>query len=126
MARKVFNGAFGNGETYVRLTLQEFERRAASDKFTQVERVEPAALAFAGKDGHAQFSKGELARILGQHFDDGTFEPVTGPRVSRAIAAAKNRGTLAPESRAHCLVVPAGFASQGLGKSGCVVHGTHR
>ncbi len=109
---------FPNGDPYIRLTLSSLQADARDSFFPRAARVKFAAQGWANKSGHAGFSPGALAKILGK---DGV--PTTPQVVSNAIRAAKARGTISPESRAHCLVVNHDQASQGFGRQGCPVHG---
>lgn len=75
-----------------------------------------AALAYGTHrgNGHANFRPNGIAAILGKPAD----------RISRAIADAKRRGWLAPESSARCLVVPPHAIRGGNGHPNeiCAVH----
>lgn len=54
--------------------------------------------------GHAQFGMGELARLIGTVAGD-EVKARRRDSVSVAIKEAKNRGFIAPESTARCLVL---------------------
>lgn len=66
------------------------------------------------QNGHANFRPGELVTILGK----------PGDQISRALRKAREKGYLARESTARCLVVPPHAVTGGLGHPNevCAVH----
>jgi len=112
---------FGEGVGYVRIKLSNLMQRAQDARYDRATRVEFACLAECNRDGHAQFERDELANILGK-MHNGQWAPASRSRVSDAIATAKARGGIGPESTTRCLVAPAGAVSQGRGDRGCRVH----
>jgi hypothetical protein len=76
-----------------------------------------AALAFGkhSKNGHASFASGELRMLLARPGPDGKPKPISASAVANAIKQAKEKGFIAEESTARCLVVPRHAVTGGLG-----------
>lgn len=113
--RRVYNDAFPNGETYMRVTKDLYAERARDKRWNAGQRVEWAALANANASGHAQFGQGELASIIG----------VSENNVSHAIRKAAGYGIVFDHSTSRCLVIDIGKANTNLGAlSDCPFHRT--
>lgn len=100
---------------------QAFWREQAADHNLQLwQRVAFMAYGSHRCNGHANFIKREreLAHLLGDK------NPVPANRLSEAIKKAKDKGWLAAESNARCLVVPIHAIEGGLGGEfdRCAVH----
>lgn len=67
------------------------------------------------KNGHANFSSGELAKLLSKPGPNGEPKPISDSAVSNAIKRAKEQGYIAEDSMARCLVVPRHAVVGGLG-----------
>jgi hypothetical protein len=78
-----------------------------------------ASLAFGRHraNGHAPFGSGEIGRLLAKPGPNGEAKPLSHSAVSNAIRRAKEKGYIAEESMARCLVVPAHAVTGGLGHS---------
>lgn len=87
-------------------------------------RILFAALGRHGRTGHAQFSVGELGRILGTtEGGTGRLTPAPSYTVSKAIRAAKQRGYVTADSNARCLVLSEAVFQKASGsKAPCRVH----
>ncbi|WP_155726844.1 hypothetical protein [Mycobacterium avium] len=98
---------------------QQFFREQAYDRDRPLwDRLAFLAWASARRNGHANFRVRELADTFG-----------VGPnRISEAIATAKGKGLIGPESKPTCLVVPARIAEGGDGNEYeiCGVHDARR
>lgn len=88
-------------------------------------RVWSLAIARSTANGHATFSPGEIARILGCPGPEGIWVPKPGSGVSQAVSLAKRKGLIDESSNARCLVLPAHAWQGGLGSPSrrCSVHG---
>ena len=88
-------------------------------------RVWSLAVARSSASGHATFSSGEIARVLGCAGPDGLWVPKSATGVSQAVSLAKRKGLIDESSNARCLVLPAHAWQGGLGSPSrrCSVHG---
>ena len=82
-------------------------------------RVHFAALGWANRLGHAEFSEGDLARLLAKGG-----QPLSRQSVGDAVARARVLGLVAPASGVRCLVLGAHqFQKEGQGTRSCRWHG---
>lgn len=95
------------------------------DEFPEWFRVWSLAIARMQANGHANFSPGQIARILGKQSSREGWAPKPTTGVSQAISLAKAKGLLDRRSTSTCLVVPAHVWQGGLGSPSktCPVHG---
>lgn len=114
---------FGLNVGYVRNTLASRIEFAQDPDIPMSLRVVYAAEGEVNRDGHAQFSPGGLAFMLG-HKDkaSGLWVPALPSTVTKAIRKAKDKGWIDPDSRTRCIVLSATRTSQGRGGHGCRVH----
>lgn len=86
-------------------------------------RLWALALANVNRDGHAEFSTGELADNLA-YVDKGTGElrQYGDRRIRKAIAALVEDGWLKDGSSVRCLWVPWAWVQRGTGRTGCKIH----
>lgn len=98
--------------------------RAVNPVFPLWCRVAWVAYAQHKTNGHANFQRGQLSRMLGASGMDG-FKALDTNNLQRAIRQAKKAGLLDASSCAECLVVPAHAIEGGWGgspHSPCPVH----
>ena len=88
--------------------------------------IRVAALAFGSHkaNGHANFKRGELAKLLGKPGKDGVWQQPSASTLLHAITHARQAGWLDNASTPRCLVVPAHAVSGGEGneRDKCAVH----
>jgi hypothetical protein len=104
-------------------TQSVWETRSANRSLPNWVRISALAFGCHRANGHANFAAGELEVLLGVPGENG-WKSVSPQQVSNAIAAAKQAGWIAPESRPRCLVVPHHAITGGLGHphEKCSVH----
>lgn len=122
MAKKLEN-PFGEGILYVRTPCATFAEWAQDSAYPMWVRVKYAAYANINRNGHAEFSRGELGQVLGTVGAAGVWAPASASSVSNAVKSAKEHGAILPESNARCLVLDEMRARQGWGTYGCRTHG---
>jgi hypothetical protein len=79
---------------------------AANPAYPNAIRVAFLAYGRHKANGHARFRQREIANVLGEVDQDGTFVPANKYAVNRAINTAISYGLLAPGSKTLCLIVP--------------------
>lgn len=102
-----------------------FDRATAIGDAPRWLRVAWLGFARHRANGHAQFSRGELGRLLNVDQSTGLVgEGVSASRVSEAIGQAVDNGLLSRGSKAACLVVPYPGIWQGPGSDfeACTKH----
>jgi hypothetical protein len=113
-------------QTWAKHFQHAWEERSGDPTLPDWLRVASLAYGKHAANGHANFSPGALALVLGK-IDRTTGEITPNENVSRAISTAVDHGWLAKGSKARCLVVPPGAVGGGLGReyADCSVHVTH-
>ena len=85
---------------------QPWKDDAANPKLPMPWRVAFLAYGNHRANGHANFKKEEIAKVLGRFDKEGDFKPADRRTVYRAIQQAVQYGLLDEGSRALCLIVP--------------------
>ncbi|UDY22397.1 hypothetical protein [Nocardioides sp. Kera G14] len=91
-----------------------FKDWSTKDTFPRWLRVTFSAYATHQANGHATYGQGELAAVLGDEVD-GVWLPAARQRVREAIDLAIGKGTLMPDSKALCLIVPPAAVAYRMG-----------
>lgn len=81
-------------------------------------RIYFAAVGWGNQLGHAEFSEGELAKVLGQ-----SGNKYASQNVYRAVQTAVRYGLVQDGSGVRCLILPGHHFQQGMGATVCRWHG---
>ncbi|WP_196255751.1 hypothetical protein [Micromonospora sp. WMMC415] len=110
---------FGGRSHWVAVSALDCQAKAKSERYPMWLRVHYAALGWTNRVGHAGFSEGKLAEILGY-----AGHPNGKQHTNKAIRKAIELDLIHRDSGARCLVLPSHQAQQsGHGSADCKVHG---